>query len=226
MTYREGEGTARRKGRGAMKGHRHQNRGLRKICDCPRRTWAKCPHSWHFNFKPKGGPSYRFSVDSRSGEAHRGEGRRGDTRRQLAHGDSARARSGAGRQAAQTGRPSRDDPGEVRRDLFRAPRASRSARTPGVFQAVLRVHGPNDSTYGARRSRPSPRTTSRRSSRSGRRAKRKSTRNKYVQTVKTLFRWAAKKGYLARNPAGDSEALKRNSTRSAIGGSRTGKRGS
>ena len=43
---------------------RHQNRGLRKICDCPRRSWAKCPHSWHFNFKPKGGPSYRFSIDS------------------------------------------------------------------------------------------------------------------------------------------------------------------
>ena len=35
-----------------------------------------------------------------------------------------------------------------------------------------------------------------------------STRNKYIQTV-AMFRWAAKKGYLTRNPAGDSEALKR-----------------
>jgi hypothetical protein len=48
--------------------NRHRNRGLRKICNCPRRTWAKCPHSWHFNFKPKGGPSYRFSVDSEAGK--------------------------------------------------------------------------------------------------------------------------------------------------------------
>src|SRR5687767_5182963 len=47
---------------------RQPNRGLRKICDCPRRTWAKCPHPWHFNFKPKGGPSYRFSVDSQAGK--------------------------------------------------------------------------------------------------------------------------------------------------------------
>src|SRR5687767_7776258 len=47
---------------------RHHNRGLRKICDCPRRTWAKCPHSWHFSFKPKGGQRYRFSVDSEEGK--------------------------------------------------------------------------------------------------------------------------------------------------------------
>ncbi len=47
---------------------RQHNRGLRKICECPRRTWAKCPHSWHFNFKPKGGPSFRFSVDSEAGK--------------------------------------------------------------------------------------------------------------------------------------------------------------
>jgi len=36
-----------------------------------------------------------------------------------------------------------------------------------------------------------------------------STRNKYIQTVKALFRWATKKGYLTRNPAGDSDVLKR-----------------
>ena len=47
---------------------KHTNRGIRKICECPRRNWAKCPHSWHFNFKPKGGPSYRFSVDSEAGK--------------------------------------------------------------------------------------------------------------------------------------------------------------
>lgn len=42
---------------------RHQNKGLRKNCDCPRRTWAKCSHAWHFNFKPRGGKDYRFSLD-------------------------------------------------------------------------------------------------------------------------------------------------------------------
>jgi integrase len=36
-----------------------------------------------------------------------------------------------------------------------------------------------------------------------------STRNKYIQFVKAMFRWGTKKGYLARNPAGESDALKR-----------------
>src|SRR5262245_13085171 len=47
---------------------RNQHRGIRKICKCARRGWAKCPHSWHFNFKPKGGPAYRFSVDMEAGK--------------------------------------------------------------------------------------------------------------------------------------------------------------
>jgi integrase len=42
---------------------RHANKGLRKRCDCARRSWPKCAHSWWFNFKPKGGPAYRISLD-------------------------------------------------------------------------------------------------------------------------------------------------------------------
>lgn len=29
----------------------HDNKGLRKRCGCPRRTWLRCPHPWHFAFK-------------------------------------------------------------------------------------------------------------------------------------------------------------------------------
>ncbi len=36
-----------------------------------------------------------------------------------------------------------------------------------------------------------------------------STRNKFVQAVKTALRWATKKGYLDRNPIGDADGLKR-----------------
>ena len=36
-----------------------------------------------------------------------------------------------------------------------------------------------------------------------------STRNKYAQMVKALFRWATKKGYLSRNPAVESDVLTR-----------------
>ncbi len=47
---------------------RHRNGGLRKVCGCSRRTWPKCPHSWYLNFKPKGGPSYRLSLDKECGK--------------------------------------------------------------------------------------------------------------------------------------------------------------
>ena len=45
---------------------RHRNGGLRKVCDCPRRTWAKCEHPWHFAFKWSG-VHHRFSLDKHLG---------------------------------------------------------------------------------------------------------------------------------------------------------------
>ena len=46
---------------------RGRNFGLRKVCDCGRSRWAKCVHAWNFNFKPRGGPPYRFSLDAELG---------------------------------------------------------------------------------------------------------------------------------------------------------------
>ncbi len=46
-----------------MSRSRRRNGGLRKRCGCPRKVWPKCPHSWHFNYKPKEGPHYRISLD-------------------------------------------------------------------------------------------------------------------------------------------------------------------
>lgn len=46
---------------------RQRNFGLRKVCDCPRRTWAKCSHPWHFSFKWKG-VHHRFSLNKHLGE--------------------------------------------------------------------------------------------------------------------------------------------------------------
>ncbi len=51
---------------------RHKNRGIRKLCECPRRTWPKCPHPWHFNYK-HGGHHFRFSLERRIGAIVRGE---------------------------------------------------------------------------------------------------------------------------------------------------------
>ena len=50
-----------------MKRARHRNGGLRKRCGCPRKVWPKCAHDWHFNFKPRGGSAWRFSLDVEAG---------------------------------------------------------------------------------------------------------------------------------------------------------------
>jgi integrase len=38
------------------------NHGLRKRCDCPRREWPRCSHSWHLNFAWRG-THFRLSID-------------------------------------------------------------------------------------------------------------------------------------------------------------------
>lgn len=40
----------------------HKNDGLRKRCDCARRSWPTCSHPWFFSFKIKGGESHRFVL--------------------------------------------------------------------------------------------------------------------------------------------------------------------
>jgi hypothetical protein len=47
-----------------------RNDGLRKVCRCARRNWARCPHSWYFNFQ-WGGELHRFSLDRHVGRALR-----------------------------------------------------------------------------------------------------------------------------------------------------------
>jgi hypothetical protein len=47
---------------------RQRNDGLRKICKCPLRNWARCPHPWYFSFKPKGGARVRVSLDRHTGQ--------------------------------------------------------------------------------------------------------------------------------------------------------------
>jgi hypothetical protein len=50
-----------------------RNRGIRKICRCPRAKQPKCVHSWYFNFAWQG-QSYRLSLDRHTGEHVAGRG--------------------------------------------------------------------------------------------------------------------------------------------------------
>jgi hypothetical protein len=47
---------------------RHANHGLRKVCDCSRRAWARCEHSWCINFRHQKGKHYRISLDKHAGK--------------------------------------------------------------------------------------------------------------------------------------------------------------
>jgi integrase len=52
---------------------RRTNAGLSKRCDCPMRSWAKCPHPWHFAFghgKNANGRKvqYRFALNKAVGK--------------------------------------------------------------------------------------------------------------------------------------------------------------
>jgi integrase len=199
---------------------RRQNRGIRKICGCPRRQWPKCPHSWHFNFKPKGGTiAYRFSVDSEAGKHIEGK----TEAEALADAWRTQIREGTFRRRAEMTAPSA------------APAATADVITLAKFaetfvERVSQVRERNKSwkndkynfetfaaftlTDGSRLGdKPLGAITEDdlEAFLAALRAKghAASTRNHYVQLLKASFRWATKKGYLARNPISEDSALTR-----------------
>jgi integrase len=192
---------------------RQKNNGLRKLCDCPRRRWPKCAHSWYFNFKPKGGPSYRFAVDSEVGKHIAEKGKAED----LADTWRAQIRAGTFRRAAERPAPSETsvEPHDVvtlatfGRTYFerRGKPASDDdwSRLNRLTAFVLDDHALGEKALAAI-TEDDVELFFAHLRREGLAA---STRNKYVQLVKPLFRWATKKGYLARNPIIDTETIKR-----------------
>lgn len=58
---------------------RETNGGIRKLCGCPRRKWAKCEHPWHFNFAHEG-EHYRFTLERQIGKIVRRQNAKGQWR--------------------------------------------------------------------------------------------------------------------------------------------------
>ncbi len=194
---------------------RGQNKGIRKVCGCPRRSWAKCSHPWHFNYKVRGGQSYRFSVDGEAGE------RIASKTEAEALADSWRTAIREGTFRRRTDQASHGEhvhhvPDVVTLETFGGIYAERlgtpiSQNHRACFKQFIAFTAPNtEIRYGSRaltafteddletfvghlRSKGFA----------------ESTINKYVQMVKALFKWATKKGYLTRNPAADSDVLTR-----------------
>jgi len=203
---------------GRMRRPRKRNHGVRKLCKC--KDWSKCEHSWYFNFKPRGGPAYQFSLDVEIGKHLK--------RKNEAVAEAERIRNeiraGTFVRAAD------------RRRLAAAPDPTPGAITLEAFSVI----------YLARVSQVRERNKSWTNDRCmfaqlaafqledgtrlgdkpisaiteddleavildmKSRGRAASTRNQYVQLLKASFRWATKKGYLARNPiTDDSEHIKR-----------------
>ncbi len=202
-----------------------RNDGLRKRCDCPRAKWPKCAHDWHFNFKPRGGPAFRFSLDREVG-------------RRLTSKEEAEREADAIRVQIRAGTFRLAH--ERRADVVAAEHrhAQEAACAPGA--TLLRDFA---STYVARVSQVRPRNKSWRDDASRlavlaafprvdgtplgavpigaiteddleaffgqlRTTRATATRNNYVILIKKAFRWATKKGYLAHNPISEDTELK------------------
>jgi integrase len=191
---------------------RSHNRGLRKICGCQRRTWPKCSHSWHFNFKPKGGPGYRFSVDS---EAAKHVESKGDAE---GLADSWRSQIRAGTFRRRTDVPPTPDPiasadavtfnGFVEKYVERCepPVSANDRGCLRRFSAFVVDGGKLGDTVLESLTEDSIEMFFASLRKAGRAA---STRNKFIQAIKAALRWATKKGYVTRNPIAEAEGLTR-----------------
>ena len=192
---------------------RHRNDGLRKICDCSRRAWAKCEHPWHFSFKWDG-RAYRFSLDREVG-------------RRMKDKSDARAEADRLRIAIREGRfrarveivpvPATAD-AKTFADfsetyLTRGVQASGKANWQDYRSVLARLaafHFEDGSTLGEKALGAITeddleavladlRT----------RGRAVATRNRYVIVLKSALKWAVRKGYLARSPISEDSEIKR-----------------
>lgn len=196
---------------------RHHNAGIRKICGCSRRNWPKCTHPWHFNYKPRGGQPYRFSIDAEIGRRVKDK----TEAQQLAKGYRDTINAGTFIRAAErrqlaAAAPAPEAPVTV--DVFAERYIKRHASVSGKktwkndehMLAQLRAFVVDGQRFGdkalAAVTEDDLEAFHTHLRTIGRAA---STRNQYVQVLKASFRWATKKGYLEKNPIGEDCTLQR-----------------
>ena len=205
---------------------RAHGQGVRKVCSCGWRRWPKCPHAWYFSFKPRGGLRQRFSLDA---EFTTHVDSKTDAEKLASDIRSAINAGTFERVADRRAREQREAAERVARGRV-APDAVVTLDTfaPIYLKAVTatgKVTIGNDASMLDRlRAYPA---------RDGRRLGEwvlsaitedvlegfhaslqeaelsASTRNQYVHVLKASFRWAARKGYLARSPISEDSTLKR-----------------
>ena len=192
---------------------RHRNDGLRKICGCARRTWAKCAHPWHFSFKWDG-RHYRFSLDREVGKRlkDKGEARGEADRLRIA------IRDGHFRQPVAIVPVPATPEAKTFADfadtyLTRGVQASgkKSWYDDKIVLGKLAAFRFEDGSTLGEKALGAITEDDLEAVLADLRARGRSvsTCNKYIQITKAAFRWAARKGYLAASPISAESALKR-----------------
>jgi integrase len=207
---------------------RAHGNGVRKVCRCGWRRWAKCPHAWYFSYKPRGGQRQRFSLDVELGGQHVGSKIEAE---KLATDIRSAINAGTYERVADRQQRERREAEEARDRAKQETAAAPEVVTLTQFAKI----------YIDRASKPSGKQSWRNDSAIFARfcafapdgqpcgewpltrftedtievfhaslgALAASTRNQYVQLLKASFRWAARKGYLSRSPISEGSALKR-----------------
>ena len=192
---------------------RHRNDGLRKICACSRRAWAACEHPWHFNFKWDG-RAYRLSLDREVG--HRIT-KKADARTE-ANRIHIAIKDGTFRQRVEPvvvpATPDAKTFGDFADTyLTRGVKAAGKANWEdyaSVLTGLAAFRFEDGSTLGAKALGAVTEDDLEAMIASLRTAGRAvATRNRYVIVMKSAFRWAVRKGYLARSPISDESEIRR-----------------
>ncbi|OLC84758.1 MAG: hypothetical protein AUH72_00890 [Acidobacteria bacterium 13_1_40CM_4_65_8] len=202
---------------------RSRNFGLRKVCPCARTRWSKCPHAWYFNFKHEG-IHYRFSLDSESARhvASKTEAESEATRIKAAILSGTFERIADRRAREQREAEERANAAVVSTvtlDVFAKVYVERVSKASGkvswrddawLLKSICDHVGRNGRRLGgwplAAITEDELEALYASLVAAGRAA---STRNHYVQLLKAAFRWATKKGYIARSPISDDSSLVR-----------------
>jgi integrase len=196
------------------------------LCTCPRRNHAKCPHAWYFNFKPRGGAAWRFSLDAEIGkrlatkeaaeieaDRIRGEIRAGTFERAA----DRRVREAEERRLKALAVPTTAD--AITLEAFghkfidnklKASGKKTWRNDVGMVRKLAAFILMDGTRLGAK---PLGAVTEDDVEvfYAGLRSKglAASTLNQYIQVVKASFKWAVRKGYLTRNPITEDSMLRR-----------------
>ena len=215
---------------------RARGHSVRKVCSCGWKRWPKCAHAWYFSYKPRGGARRRFSlsaefpdlkIDSKTaaetlatdirsaihaGTFERIAARRVREQREAADlAAAARATREQGVAAAVADVVTLDYFAPIYIDRVAKASGKASWKDDEYLLTTVRNHRTADGRRLGGWALGSITEDELEAFHAAQRAAGRavSTLNHFVQILKRSFRWAAKKGYLARSPISDDSELKR-----------------